>query len=197
MIEIFAKHRVAANLLMIMMVMAGLWAVRMMPSMLDPPANFPSVFVEISWIGAAAEDIETLVTTPIEQQLRTVNGLKELTSRTVNGYTFIRIDFNYDADMTLALDEVKQRVTNIRNLPVEIEPPIIRRPFDQEPVSVLLVTGEGALSELAALVRSLEEQLMSRGIEGIYYDGLAREEIALLVGGKSLQALGLTLDEIA
>ena len=197
MIEIFAKHRVAANLLMIMMVMAGLWAVRMMPSMLDPPANFPSVFVEISWIGAAAEDIETLVTTPIEQQLRTVNGLKELTSRTVNGYTFIRIDFNYDADMTLALDEVKQRVTNIRNLPVEIEPPMIRRPFDQEPVSVLLVTGEGALSELTALVRSFEEQLMSRGIEGVYYDGLAREEIALLVGGKSLQALGLTLDEVA
>ena len=42
------------------------------------------VHVEVPWIGAAAEDIEALVTTPIEQQLRTLNNLNEITSRTVN-----------------------------------------------------------------------------------------------------------------
>ncbi len=197
MIRRFAEHRVAANLVMIMMILAGLWAVRTMPSMLDPPAHFPNVFIEVTWIGASAEDIETLVTTPIEQQLRTLNELKELTSRTVHGYTFIRVTFNFDTDMTLALDQVKQRVTNIRNLPTEIEPPIIRRPIDTEPISALVVSGEGSLSELIPLVREFERDLLARGIEGLYYDGLPTEEIALLVAGKHLRALGLTLDEVA
>ncbi len=197
MIKKFAEHRVAANLVMIMMILAGLWAVRSMPSMLDPPMTYPAVFVEVTWIGAAAEDIETLVTTPIEQQLRTLNNLKELSSRTVNGFTFINAEFHYDTDLTWALDQVKQRVTNIRNLPPEIEPPIITRPIDNEPVNVILVSGEGEVSELIPLVRTFEKDLLARGIEGIQYDGLPTEEIALLVGGRQLQELGMTLDEVA
>ena len=197
MIKQFAEHRVAANLTMIMMVLAGIWAVRTMPSMLDPPANFPNVAIEIAWVGAAAEDMEALVTTPIEQQLRTVNDLHELRSRTVNGYTFINAEFNFNADMTLALDTVKQRIANIRNLPPGIEPPTIRRFIDTEPITVLLVSGDGNLSELIPLVRGFEKELLHRGVEGVEYDGLPTEEIAVLVGGNRLQQLGMTLDEVA
>lgn len=197
MIEKFAQHRVAANMVMILMILAGLWAVRSMPTMLDPPANFPLVSVQVNWVGAAAEDIEALVTTPIEQQLRTVKDLNKLNSRTVNGYTYIEAIFNYDTDMTLALDAVKQRVANIRNFPSDIEPPQIARLIDIEPVSTLLVTSEGTLSELIPLVRSFEKELLSRGIEGVQYDGLPTEEIAILVSGSRLQELGFTLQDIA
>ncbi len=197
MIKLFAEHKVAANLAMIMMILAGVWAVRTMPTSLDPPTNNPVVSVEVIWVGAAAEDIESLVTTPIEQQLRTVNELYELTSYTINGFTVIRAIFNYDADMTLALDSVKQRVANIRNLPPEIEPPTIRRHIDTEPISGLLLTGEGNLAELIPLARSFEKDLLRRGIEGVNYDGLPTEEIALLVSGARLQQLGMTLDEVA
>ena len=197
MIKTFAQHRVAANLAMIMMILAGIWAVRTMPTMLDPPTNFPVVTVEITWIGAAAEDIEALVTTPIEQQIRTVTDLHELTSRTQNGFTIIQAQFDFDADMMLALDQVKQRVANIRNLPADIEPPIIRRHIDQEPITVLLLTGEGALSELIPLARSFEKDLMRHGIEAVQYDGMPQEEIALLIEGSRLPQLDMTLDDVA
>lgn len=196
-IRLFTEHRVAANLTMVMMILAGWWALRSMPTMLDPPAAFPNVYIDVSWVGASAEDLETLVTIPVEQQLRTLNDLHELTSRTINGHTHVRATFNYDADMTLALDQVKQRVASIRNLPPDIEPPLIRQDIDTEPVTVLLVTSEGDLQDLIPLVRSFERDLLRRGAEGIYYDGLPKEEIALLVGGARLQALGLTLDELA
>lgn len=196
-IEIFARHRVASNLLMIMMVLIGFWAIRVMPSQLDPPVSFPMVFVEVQWIGASAEDIETLVTVPIEQQLRTVNDLHELSSRTDNGTTTIEVEFDYGTDMTLALDQVKQRVANIRNLPPAIEPPVVRRFIDLEPVSVLQVTGSADVAELIPVVRGFERELMHRGIEGVRYDGLPAEEIALLVGGQRLSELGMTLDELA
>ncbi|MEM9622854.1 MAG: efflux RND transporter permease subunit, partial [Pseudomonadota bacterium] len=197
MIQQFAEHRVAANLLMIMMILAGLWAVRTMPSMLDPPAHFPVVMVEVNWTGAAAEDMTSLVTTPIEQQLRTLTDLKELTSRTVNGHTSVTAIFHFDADMSEALDRAKQRVASIRNLPAGIEPPVVRRPLDTEPVSVLLLTGPVTLSELIPLARQFEKELLQRGIEGIRYDGLPEEEIAVLVDGQQLQSISLTLEALA
>ena len=80
MIQLLAQHRVAANLAMIMMALAGYWAIKNIPSQLDPPAHFPMVFVQISWLGASAEDVEQLVTLPIEQQLRTVDDLANLSS---------------------------------------------------------------------------------------------------------------------
>ncbi|MCZ6658778.1 MAG: efflux RND transporter permease subunit [Gammaproteobacteria bacterium] len=197
MIQLFAQHRVASNLLMIMMVLAGIWAIRVMPSQLDPPMSLPLVFVQVQWRGASAEDIEALVTTPIEQQLRTLNDLNELASRTQNGSTRITVRFNYDADMTTALDVVKQRVANIRNLPANIEPPTISRFVDLEPIATLSITGEVELGELIPIVRGFERDLLARGIESVRYGGLPREEIALLVGAKRLHELGMTLDDLA
>jgi len=197
MIKLLAQHRVAANLLMIMMVLAGLFTMKNIPSQLDPPTTFPLVIVEVEWRGAAAEDIEELITTPIEAQLRTLNDLYELRSSTENGYVRVNAIFNNDADMTVALDAVKQRVENLRNLPPTIEPLKVRRYIDLEPVASLLVHGGTDISELIPLVREFETDLMQRGIEGVWYDGLPAEEIAILVGGESLQQMDLTLHELA
>jgi multidrug efflux pump subunit AcrB len=196
-IRLLAEHRVAANLAMIMMTLAGLWAVRVIPTQLDPPQHIPVVLVEVQWRGAAAEDVEELVTTPIEQQLRTVNDLKELRAYVTTGYTRIVAEFTFDADMVLALDNVKQRVSNIRNLPTGIEPPVIRRIVDLEPISAVLVSGPGDLNELIPRVRAMEKTLLARGVAGITYDGMPAEEIALLVSGRTQETLGLTLDDIA
>lgn len=196
MIRLLAEHRVAANLLMGIMLLLGLFTMKSIPSQLDPPSSFPLVWVDVNWRGAAAEDVEELITIPIEAQLRTIQELHELTSTTRNGYVRISARFNQDADMTLALDGVKQRVDSLRNLPDSIEPPRVRRVIDLEPVSTLLVHGGEALSELVPLVRDFETELMRRGIEGVFYDGLPVEEIAILVSGDELQQLNLTLDEL-
>jgi len=188
---------VAANLLMVMMILIGLWTIRVMPSQLDPPADFLVVYVEVAWRGASAEDVEKLVTVPIEQQLRTVDGVREINSRTGNGATAIYVEFDYDADMSVGMDQVKQRVANVRNLPAGIEPPVVGRFVDREPIAVLQVRGEGDVAELIPLVREFERELMQRGIEGVRYDGLPKEEIALEVPGRRLRELGMTLDELA
>ncbi len=197
MIKLFAEHRVAANLAMIMMLMAGVWAVRSMPSQLDPPANLPMVFINVQWPGASAEDVAALITTPIEQQLRTLPELNEIRSSAGNGYTQIRVRFEFDADMTIGLDQVKQRVSNIRNLPSGIEPPTISRFIDREPITALMVQGEGSLRELVPLIRGFEKDLMARGVEEVEYDGLPEEELAIQVSGRRLSELGVTLPELA
>ncbi len=196
-IELFAKHRVAANLAMSIMILGGIWTLKNVPTQLDPPSPQPYVVVEVEWRSASAEDIEELVTTPIEQQIRTVNNLRELRSRTMNGFVQVIAEFNMDADMVLALDTVKQRVANIRNLPPDIEPPIVRRFIDMEPIASILVTGPGTIGDLIPLVRGMEKDLMTRGVAAVEYDGLPEEEIALLTSAARLHELGMTLDELA
>ncbi len=193
----FAEHRLAANLAMIIMTLAGLWAVRVMPTQLDPPANFPLVFVEVAWRGASAEDIEALITDPVEQQLRTLPNLHELTSRTEEGFVRVAAQFTFDADISDALDQVKQRVANIRNLPSDIEPPVVRRLVDLEPISAAVVTTTGSLESLIPILREFERDLYARGVEQIYYDGFPAMEIAVQVSGRQLHQLGMTLDELA
>ena len=107
MIEIFAKHKVAANLTMVVMILAGIWAVNTIPAQLDPPQPPTSIVIEVAWPGASAEDVAGRVTKPIENQLRNIAGLRELNSRSINGYTRLVVWFHYDTDMVIALDGVK------------------------------------------------------------------------------------------
>jgi multidrug efflux pump subunit AcrB len=196
-IERFAKHRVAANLAMLLMILGGVWTLKHIPTQLDPPNVLPYVVVDVEWRGASAEDIEKLVTTPIEQQIRTVDNLRELRSRTINGAVQVLAEFNFGADMMRALDTVKQRVANIRNLPPDIEPPVVRRFVDTQPIASILVTGSGTVGDLIPVVRSMEKDLMARGVAQVQYDGMPDEEIALLTPAARLHELGTTLDDLA
>ncbi len=182
---------------MINMTLLGLWTLRAMSTQLDPPSQFPLVFVEITWRGASAEDVEALIANPVEQQLRTLPNLKELTSRSEEGYMRVHAVFDYGTDLTDALDQVKQRVGSIRNLPEEAEPPLVHRLIDQEPVSSVIVSGEGDIQELIPLVRTFERDLYARGIDQIEFDGLPSLEIALQVRSRQLQQLNLSLNDLA
>ena len=66
---VLARHRVAANLLMAMMIIAGLWGLSRLNTQFFPNFDIDFISVEVSWVGASAEDIEKLVTNPIEQEL--------------------------------------------------------------------------------------------------------------------------------
>ena len=182
---------------MVMMIAAGAWAITAMPSAVDPPSSLPVILVDVEWRGASAGDIEQLVTTPIEQELRTISAVREIRSRTNAGYVEIAVEFVHGSDMTIALDRVKQRVLRLRNLPSDIEPAVVQRFVDLEPVANVLVTAEGGMRELVQLVRSMGRTLLARGIPAVSYEGLPEEEIALLVGAGRLRELGLTLDELA
>jgi multidrug efflux pump subunit AcrB len=138
-----------------------------------------------------------LVTTPIENRLRNITGLRELNSRSINGYMRILAWFHYDSDMTIALDQVKQQVDGIRNLPRDIETPIIQLREGFEPVALLQVTGTGAINELIPIVQGMEKELLRLGMDRIEFGGLPSEELAVLVSSQQLLELGLTYDELA
>ena len=82
---IFARHRVAANLLMAMMILSGVIALQKLNVQFFPNFELDRISVRTVWSGANAEDIENGITIPLEQRLRSVDRLKEITSTSASG----------------------------------------------------------------------------------------------------------------
>lgn len=196
-IEIFARHRVAANLLMIAMIISGLWAILQINTQILPNIDVNFVTVTIVWPGANAEDVERSITIPVEEELRNVDNLKKMTSKSISGSSIVILEFNTDTDMSEAFNEVNQAVSTIRNLPVNSEPPIVKRIMDYEPVANLLVTGTMGLTELRPLTYQFERELLDRGIAKINIVGLPKQEITIEVPAIKLAELNLSLNQIA
>jgi multidrug efflux pump subunit AcrB len=196
-IGLFANHKVAANLIMIMMILSGLWAADRINTQLDPAIKVPIIRVSATWPGASAEDIETLIIAPIEQQLANMPDLQTLESSSRIGGGFVWAHFNFAADISKSLDDIESRLAQIRNFPADMEPLITGQLNDWEPVATLVVSSTGGLAELTPLVRQMEEQLYARGIAFIAFDGLPEEEIAIQVPSAALIALDTDLNSLA
>lgn len=196
-IDLFTRHRIAANLAMIMMVLAGLWAADRINTQLNPTVRSPVVFVDIHWRGASAEDVAQLVVDPIEQKLRNMDHLQEMTSTSHNGGGYVRLEYAFDANMSEVLDAVKDRIAQIRNLPADMDPLRIRRATDYEETAAVLVTSDGSLQQLAPVVRKMRRELLSAGIDRIDFEGMPDDQIAIQVPSAKLIALHTSLDRIA
>ncbi len=196
-IETFTRHRLASNLLMIMLVLAGLWGIRHLTIQLNPTQQSTQVQVTVVWPGAAAEDVERLVTQPVEYQLRSLPSLETLTSGTSDSAARITLRFDKGTDMGSALDRVKQRVAQTRDLPADIESPVIEHSERYETVAAILLSGTDSIEELVPVARNIERELMARGSDMVEFLGVPNEEIAIQVDSKTLFALGVPLSEIA
>ncbi len=194
---VFARHKVAANLLMVMMVLAGAWALTRLNTQFFPNFALDFVTVRVVWTGASAEDVESAITVPIERELRAVDGLRKMSSTSAEGVSSITLEYEEGTDMGVALDQVKERVGLIRNLPASSEDPEISKIVRREPVARLLVSTDYELGDLRALVHEMERELLDRGIASIGITGLPDEEIAIQVPTERLRELDMSLDNIA
>ncbi|NKB65304.1 MAG: MMPL family transporter [Gammaproteobacteria bacterium] len=195
-IGIFSQHPVAANLLMVMMFMAGFWGIKQLNTQFFPSFNIDYVSVFVGWSGASSEDVESLITTSLEQELQDVDFVKQMTSTSAEGISSISLEFEEGTDMGLAVDQVKQRVDRVRNLPSGADLPEVTKATRYESVARLLVSSPGDVNEIRDLVYRFEQELLDRGIAKIFISGLPEEEISIEVPSSKLRELGLSLDEI-
>ncbi|MDO9477066.1 MAG: efflux RND transporter permease subunit [Pseudohongiella sp.] len=196
-IDLFTRHKVAANLVMIMMILSGIWAGSRINTQLDPSVQLPVILVFVRWPGASAEDVEKLIVSPIEQQMNTLNNLQQVYSTTTQGQSRIDLEFTFDTDLSKALEDVNDRIAQVRNLPADMEPVTARRGVRYEEIASLLVTGGSSIQELLPMARQFERELFDIGVERIEFVGLPEEEMAIQVSSANLMALNTTLDNVA
>jgi multidrug efflux pump subunit AcrB len=196
-IGLFAQHRVAANLLMLIFLIAGIASLTRLNTQFFPTFALDMVNVRVEWRGASAEDVEDSITNRVEQELRTVDYVKKMTSTSSYGSSLVTIEFEENTEMGRALDQVKDKIDQLRNLPTDSENPEVSLITNYEPVAKLLITSDGDLSELRSLAHQIEHELLDRGIAKVDISGLPEEEIAIQINSQQLESLGLSLEDVA
>ena len=171
-----------------------------LPIDLLPDVSFPTLSVWTTYADAGPEEIERFVTEPIEGALWRVPGAREVTSRSREGQSLVRIEFGWGTDMEFATLNTRERLDNLREtLPTTAERPVILRSDPQsDPIMNIAVSGAD-LREL----RQLAEAVFKRRLEQM--DGIAlaavtggpEREILVQVDPERLAVHDITLDEIA
>ncbi len=193
----FASHRVAANLMMFLFILAGLWSLKKINTQFFPNFDLDYISISVPWSGATAEDVERSIILPMEQELKTLTEVKKMTSKSSYGSGSITLEIEEGADVGITLDQVKQRLDSIRNLPEQAERPIIQQLESFHPIANIIITGSESRAELAQLARQFEQQLLARGIRKVNFVGLPQEEIAIQVPATTLHDTGLSLVQVA
>jgi len=181
---------------MLVMIMAGVSALSQLNTQIYPTFALDQIIVSVIWTGATPEDVETAITMPIEQELRSLDDVRKMNSISSNGFSQIILEYEEGTDMGWALDQVKEKVALLRNLPTNAENPEISRAVRHDRIASLLITGPSDTKELRHLAQGIERELRERGISKIVIEGLPKEEIAIQIPSAQLEELGLTLPQI-
>lgn len=196
---VFASHRVAANLFMLLMILAGAWGLKKLNTQFFPSFELDVITVSVPWSGAAAEDVESSVILPIEEELKSLTGIDALYSTALQGSASIRLEVDEDTDVDYLLDEVKQKIDNVRSeLPSDVEEPLVQRIIRYEQIASLILSSKnGSLEELRPYAQRFEQELLARGINKVDFTGLPDKQIRIELPAAQLNELDMTMAEIA
>ena len=194
----FATNHIAANLLLILIVMAGLSALLTMPQKSFPDIDVPIISVSIPYLGAAPEEVEQGVCIRVEEELDGVEGVKEIRSVANESLCSVTVELFEDADESRALDDVKNRIDALDTLPEETEQPIINLATSIRPVIDLAITGPDDERTLKVLGQRVRDEIAALpGITQVSLVNTRPYEISIEVSESDLQRFGLTFSQVA
>lgn len=123
---------------MILLMILGLVSFKRLGVDIFPPIDFPIVAVYTAYSGTSPEEIEKLITKPLEEQVSTIAGIKRITSRNMEGVSIIVVEFNFDMDIKFAVQNVREKVDLTRNyLPDDLKDDPIVLQFDPTDVPII------------------------------------------------------------
>lgn len=199
MIAWFARNHVAANLLMLSIVLLGLGSLKLnIPLEVFPSIEPRVISVSVSVPGTLPKDIETSVSIKLEEAVQDLEGIEQLSSRSSESLSqlSIQVDERYDPQALLA--EVKNRIDAINTLPVEAERPIVSLAKRTREVVTVALSGPLSEKELRTEAERLKERLLAHpGITQVSLDAVRDYEITLTVDPAQLERYSLTLEAIA
>lgn len=196
-IGVFARHPTAANLLMILMIIGGLFSWSRLNTQFFPEFGLDWIQISVEWPGASAEDVDANIVQAIEPEVRFLDGVKRVNSTSVEGLGTVFVEFEPGTDMQAALADVETAVDQVTTLPEEREQPVIKRIVRYDNITRLVISGPYPEAALKAFAKRIREDLLARGIDKVDLIGARDEEIWVEVDPETLRRLDFTLGDIA
>ena len=193
----FTRHRTLANLLMVVMIVAGLAAATRMRAQFFPDVVVSEVNVTVAWPGAGPEDVDRAIVQVLEPGLIGVDGVTGVTSRATEGNARITLEFEPGRDLNRAAEDVQAAVDGIRDLPDDAEPAEVRRGAWRDQVTDVVITGPVGIDQLGRFADDFVTRLFAVGVTRTTIRGIADPLIRVEVPSVALIRHDVTLEEIS
>lgn len=198
----WARNSVAANLLMILILIVGVVMFYRVEREVFPRAELDYVSVNVAWPGASPKEVEEQILLRLEEAVSGLDNIKQISSTAREGSANMSLEMDPGTDFTTFLSEVKARVDGVSNLPQSSFPPVVSRVEANVELSIISLTSDPALFsdvELNRLSRIYRDELASLpdGSPIVNIEGYRSEEVSVEVTESSLRRYGLTFDDVA
>ncbi len=193
----FVRHRTAANLLLVLLLVSGIAAMPNMRAQFFPDVITDSVTVTTVWQGAGADDVDTAIVQVLEPALLALEGVEGSNSTSREGRATVSLDFEPGWDMSRAATDVQTAIDAITTLPEEAEEPNVRRGAWRDRVTDVVITGPVAPEQLGRFADEFVTRLFAAGVTRTSIEGVAAPQTMVEVPSAKLIAYDVTMAEIA
>jgi len=194
----FADNHVAANLLMILIVVGGVVSLPILRTEVFPVVTPNEISVNVSYLGAGPTEVEENITIPVEDALRGVANIKKMTSRSGRGSSRITLQVERQANIQTVVDEVQSRIDGIRSFPRDIEPPRVRHNVQNDDIIDIIISGATDQKTLATVARRVRSELLALpAVNLIDARGFPPNLISIEVSEFDLRRLGISMAFVA
>ncbi len=191
---------VTITMVVLALIVLGLVSLTRTPLDLYPDIEFPFVTVVSAYPGAGPEEIETLVTKPIEDRVSTISGVKNVTSTSQEGISMVGIEFYLGTDLDTAANDVREKVDAAGfELPSDMDPPVIEKfELSSLPVMQFALSSPRPAQELRRIADDVIKDRLGKlpGVGAVQVWGGDIREIQVAVDRNQLEAYGLGIDQI-
>ncbi|MGR3364284.1 MAG: efflux RND transporter permease subunit [Maritimibacter harenae] len=193
----FTRHATVANLLFVLLIVAGAMALPNMRAQFFPDVIVDDIRVTVAWEGAGAEDVDAGIIQVLEPTLLTVDGVDESSSRAREGSAYIRLEFEPGWDMAQAMDDVQGAIDTVTNLPDAAEDPNVSGGGWSDRVTDVVITGPVGTDQLARFSDEMVARLFQEGVTRTEINGVVAPQTVVEVETADLVRYDVTMTEIA
>ena len=193
----FTRHGTAANLLLVVLIIAGLVSLPRMRAQFFPDVIIDNVTVSVAWRGAGAEDVDDAIVQLLEPALLSVEGVTGAKSTSREERASILLEFEPSWDMARAAADIETAVDQVTTLPDDAEDPLVRRGAWRDRVTDVIISGPLDPEQLALFADELVLRLFAEGVTRATVTGVAAPETVIEVPAMNLVAHDITMQQIA
>lgn len=195
----WVKNPIAANLMMIAIIIAGLFGFSIVEREVFPSADFNGATISVAWPGASPQEIEEQIILRIEEAVSGIDGIKHIDSSAQENVASVNIEGIDTIDSTRFLNDIKNRIDGISTLPRDSFPPVVSQWRNENGAVYMALYGDLEERELTRLARDLRDELaqLPNSSPLVNLWGARQEEVSIEVSEEALRRFGLTLDDVA
>ena len=193
----FTRHRTAANLLLVLLISAGLYAFPNMRSQHFPDVVVDEIDVTIAWDGAGAEEVDSVIVEQLQPSLQAIEGVMGTSARAREGNARFELEFEPGWDMSRAEDDVQAVLDQVTGLPDTAEDPQIRKGGWWDRVTDVVIAGPVSPDVLGRLADELVTRMYAEGVTAASIRGVVAPRVVVEVPTSALIRHDVSLSEIA